>query len=62
MALDKQLLEILRCPKCKGELETQLDEDGETESGFICQACKLRYPVNEGIPNFLIADAQPVTK
>ena len=62
MALDKRLLEILRCPKCKGELETQLGEDGKTESGFVCWACGLRFPVNDGIPNFLVGDAEPVTR
>jgi uncharacterized protein YbaR (Trm112 family) len=53
MALDKDLIQILRCPKCKGELE--LEED---ESGFICHACKLRYTVENAIPNFLIDEAE----
>jgi uncharacterized protein YbaR (Trm112 family) len=53
MALDKDLIQILRCPKCKGELE--LEED---ESGFICTPCKLRYAVESDIPNFLIDEAE----
>lgn len=55
MTLDKDLIQILRCPKCKGELE--LEED---ESGFVCQPCKLRYPVENDIPNFLVEEAEKV--
>ncbi len=57
MPLDKQLLEILRCPKCKGMLTL---EDNET--GFVCAACRLRYLIVDGIPNFLISEAQPLEK
>ena len=57
MPLDEKLLEILRCPKCKGELEVE-----QEQNGFICHACKLRYPVVEGIPNFLISEAEPVER
>jgi hypothetical protein len=58
MALDKELLEILRCPKCKGELEVE-GLEGE-QAGFICHSCKLRFPVVEGIPNFIITEAESV--
>ena len=58
MALDKQLLEILRCPKCKGTLELEVKEDEET--GFVCLACKLLYPIIDGIPNFLISEAERI--
>ena len=57
MALDEQLLEILRCPKCKGELELEQDE-----TGFICPTCGLRYAIQDGIPNFLIEEAEAVEK
>jgi len=53
MDLDQELLAILRCPKCKGELQTE-------EASFVCEACQLRYPVVDGIPNFIIEDAQPL--
>lgn len=52
MAIDKKLLEILACPKCKGELELKKDE-----SGFICHACKLLYPIKDDIPIMLIDEA-----
>jgi hypothetical protein len=55
MKLDPELVKILRCPKCKGTLNQE-----ENEAGFICPSCKLRFPVVEGIPNFLINEAQPV--
>ena len=53
MALSKDLIEILACPKCKGKLVLKTDE-----SGFTCGTCKLLYPVVDGIPNFLIEEAQ----
>jgi len=52
MAMDKELLEILACPKCKGEL--QLTVDG---SALRCDACRLSYRVDEGIPILLIDEA-----
>ncbi|MCC6746513.1 MAG: Trm112 family protein [Deltaproteobacteria bacterium] len=57
MPLDPDLIRILRCPKCKGELELKKDE-----SAFICHGCKLTYPVVDEIPNFLVSEAQPLQK
>jgi len=53
MTLSKELLEILACPKCKGEVELQ--EDG---SKIVCCACRLAYPVRDGIPVMLIDEAE----
>jgi hypothetical protein len=55
MTVPKQLLEILVCPKCKGELEYR-----EQESALRCQHCKLEYPVRDGIPIMLIDEARPL--
>ncbi len=55
MPLDPELIKILRCPKCKGELQLE-----ENEQGFVCQTCRLRYVVEDGIPNFLISEAKPL--
>jgi len=52
MAVDKELLDLLVCPKCKGELE--MKDDG---SGLICHACKLMYPIEDDIPVMLIDEA-----
>ena len=57
MALNKDLLQILACPKCKGGLEL-LDR----EEGLKCGACGLVYPVREEIPVMLIDEAVPVAK
>ena len=57
MPLDDRLLEILACPKCKGELEYRV---GEGEEALLCHACRLRYEVDEGIPIMLIDEAKPL--
>jgi len=54
MAMDKELLEILACPKCKGELLLTVDE-----SSLRCDACRLSYRVDDGIPILLIDEATP---
>lgn len=55
MSLDERLLEILVCPKCKGELDYRRDE-----SELVCETCRLRYPIREGIPIMLIDEALPL--
>jgi len=51
--LSKELLDILACPKCKGELEYKTDPHE-----LICNVCKLKYKVKDDIPNFLIEEAE----
>jgi uncharacterized protein len=51
--INKELLEILVCPKCKGGV--RLTENGD---GLVCRACKLKYPVKDGIPVMLIDEAE----
>jgi len=55
MALSQDLLDILVCPKCKGELRLTDQPDG-----LICEACKLRYPIKDGIPIMLIDEAESI--
>ena len=55
MTLSPQLLEILVCPKCKGPLEYR-----EQEAALLCPACRLRYPIRDGIPVMLIDEALPL--
>jgi uncharacterized protein len=52
MTVAPQLLKILVCPKCKGELVYR-----EADDVLDCPACRLRYPVLEGIPIMLIDEA-----
>ena len=53
MAISKELLEILACPKCKGEVV--LSEAGDS---LTCAACALRYPIKDDIPVMLIDEAE----
>ena len=53
--LDAQLLEILVCPKCKGELEYRTEANE-----LVCHHCKLRYEVRDDIPIMLIDEARPL--
>jgi uncharacterized protein len=57
MPIDKELLDILVCPKCKGELILEKDE-----SGLICNACKLKYRIEDEIPVMLIDEAISLDK
>ena len=51
--LDKKLLEILCCPKCKGELYYD-----EANQKLICESCLLKYPVKDDISVMLIDEAE----
>jgi uncharacterized protein YbaR (Trm112 family) len=57
MSLAPELLEILVCPKCKGDLEHRTEGSAET---LVCHACRLVYPVEDGIPIMLIDEAKPL--
>jgi uncharacterized protein YbaR (Trm112 family) len=57
MALDEKLLDILVCPKCKGELEYLVEDDAEA---LLCHTCGLRYEVDDDIPIMLIDEAKPL--
>lgn len=54
--LKRELLEILVCPKCKGEL--QYDKNKEE---LVCARCKLAYPVRDDIPVMLIEEARKIS-
>jgi uncharacterized protein YbaR (Trm112 family) len=56
--LDKKLLEIIACPKCKGELEYQVDSENDKNGQLICHECKLVYRVEDDIPIMLIDEAE----
>jgi len=55
--IDQQLLDILACPKCKGTLE--YDRDNER---LICQTCRLGFCIEDDIPNMLIGQAEHLSK
>jgi uncharacterized protein YbaR (Trm112 family) len=53
VTLAPELLEILVCPKCKGDLEYRTQPES-----LVCHACRLVYPVEDGIPIMLIDEAK----
>jgi uncharacterized protein len=53
VALDKELLDILICPNCRGDVEYR-----EDEQVIVCLGrCRYRYPVRDDIPVMLIDEA-----
>ncbi len=57
MGISKELLEILACPKCKGEIRLT-----EKEDGLVCEVCRLLYPIKDDIPVMLIDEALPIER
>jgi uncharacterized protein YbaR (Trm112 family) len=55
MALSQELLDILACPKCKGEVKLTASQDG-----LVCETCRLIYAIRDDIPIMLIDQAQPL--
>ncbi len=53
--LKRELLDILVCPKCKGELEYRAEE-----SELVCHCCDLAFPVKDDIPVMLIEEARRI--
>ena len=54
--MKKDLMEILACPMCKGDLKLTVDkEEGDEviEGNLVCTKCNERYPINDSIPNLL---------
>jgi len=53
LPVDKELLEILVCPNCHGDIEYFPEQER-----IVCKKCGLRYPVRDGIPVMLIDEAE----
>lgn len=51
--MDKNLLNILACPLCKGQLIYQ-----EAQQELICRFDKLAYPIRNKIPIMLVEQAR----
>jgi uncharacterized protein len=52
MALLDGVLQLLACPACHGPLT-------EAAEYLVCPACRLKFPVRDGIPVLLLDAAQP---
>jgi uncharacterized protein YbaR (Trm112 family) len=54
--IDKKLLQILVCPVTKAPLDYD-----EAKQELVCKASGLAYPVKDGIPVLLEAEARQLT-
>lgn len=57
--MKKELMDILACPMCKGDLELNVEEEDEKEvvtGSLFCAKCNERYPIVDSIPNLLPPD------
>ncbi len=55
MPISQDLIDILCCPKCKGDLVLS-----SSPEGFTCPQCGVLYPIRDGIPIMLISEAIPI--
>lgn len=51
--IEKQLIDILICPKCKGNIRLSKKRDY-----IICDTCSLAYVIDNDIPLMLIDSAK----
>ena len=54
--MKKDLMEILACPLCKGDLQLAIEQEDEKEvitGSLYCKQCDQRYPIVDAIPNLL---------
>ncbi len=60
MSLAAELVAIIVCPKSKQPMvffpRGELDAD-EAEAFFLCPASRLRYRVRDGVPDFVVEEA-----
>ena len=59
--MKRELMNILACPVCKGELKLIVQEENGAEviSGSLnCSKCEEHYPIVDAIPNLLPPDQQ----
>jgi uncharacterized protein YbaR (Trm112 family) len=59
--MKRELMDILACPVCKGDLELTVDEENEKEivtGSLYCSKCDVRYQIVDTIPNLLPQEQQ----
>ena len=60
--MKRELMKILACPVCKGDLQLKVDkEEGEevVTGSLYCPKCNHSYSIENTIPNLLPPDEQP---
>ncbi len=55
MNIDPQLLAIIVCPACHGELVPGVTDGAEE---LVCQGCGNAYPIRDDIPVLLVDEAR----
>lgn len=50
--VDQELLKLLACPQCRGELGLAAEE------GLVCEQCRLLYAIRDGVPVLLASEAR----
>lgn len=55
MPVKPELLAILVCPRCKGKLTLRAEVPA-----LDCEACRLRYPIEDSIPVMIVEEAKPL--
>lgn len=51
--ISTDLLAIMRCPACAGELSERSEPPA-----LVCAGCGLAYPIRDGIPVMLVEEAE----
>jgi uncharacterized protein len=54
--MKKNLMDILACPVCKGDLKLTVEAekgDDVVTGSLYCGKCKVTYPIASSIPNLL---------
>ena len=49
--IDKEIIEVTVCPKCKGKLIYDGDK-------LICSVCNLKFKIIDGIPDMILDHAE----
>ena len=53
--IEQDFLELLACPVCLGEIRYE-----PVNERLVCDACRLIFPIRDGIPVLLREDALPL--
>lgn len=63
--MKEDLLELLCCPLCKGDLSLKVSKKSGVEiveGTLTCKECSVIYPIEDAIPNMLPPDERDEKK
>ncbi len=49
--IDQELLKILACPVCKGDVVLRQDK-------IVCVQCGRKYPIKDGVPILIVEESE----